>query len=132
MGSYMIEADKNEFEPKKWASDNPNGFPKRSMETHLNVLVVGGGLAGLMTALECWRKGHNVINILERQNGPVHTGKCVCVCVCVCVCEILQILLKTEWRLTTPSLGDFRRHHHHRPFGHQYFPPLAGHVAGTR
>ncbi|KAF4488556.1 FAD-dependent monooxygenase fsr3 [Colletotrichum fructicola] len=40
--------------------------------TGINVLVVGGGPAGYLTALECWRKGHNV-SILEKseQNSTI-------------------------------------------------------------
>ena len=49
-------------------------LPPRHPETGINVLVVGGGMGGLMTALECWRKGHNVVGILERNEGPVYSG----------------------------------------------------------
>lgn len=28
-----------------------------------------------MSALECWRKGHNVVGVLERNEGPVYTGE---------------------------------------------------------
>jgi NADPH-dependent 2,4-dienoyl-CoA reductase/sulfur reductase-like enzyme len=71
---YFIPGDENEFNPEKWKSNSPKGLPKRSPETHLNVLVVGAGPAGLMTALECWRRGHNVVGILERSSGPVYAG----------------------------------------------------------
>ena len=47
---------------------------KRYPETGISVLVVGSGIGGLMTALECWRKGHSV-QILERSAGPVYTGE---------------------------------------------------------
>ena len=30
-----------------------------------------------MCALECWRKGHNVVKIFERHENPVYTGQCV-------------------------------------------------------
>ncbi|KAL0938119.1 FAD-binding domain protein [Colletotrichum truncatum] len=34
-------------------------------QTGIQVIVVGAGIGGLMTALECWRKGHKVI-VLEK------------------------------------------------------------------
>ncbi|KAG5991260.1 hypothetical protein E4U52_003870 [Claviceps spartinae] len=71
---FLIETDQNEFQPDLWKNDDSNRLPKRCPETQLNVLVVGAGPSGLMTALECWRKGHNVVKILERSNGPVFTG----------------------------------------------------------
>jgi len=71
---FFVDGDKDEFTPEKWTSDSPGELPNRSPETHLNVLVVGSGPAGLMTALECWRKGHNVVGILERNNNPVYAG----------------------------------------------------------
>ncbi|RAH81741.1 FAD/NAD(P)-binding domain-containing protein [Aspergillus japonicus CBS 114.51] len=70
---YLTHGDKEEFDPAKWSS-TPGELPPRSPTTHLNVLIVGAGLAGLITALECWRKGHNVVGILERSLGPVYTG----------------------------------------------------------
>ena len=47
---------------------------KRYPDTDISVLIVGGGIGGLMTALECWRKGLTV-KILERSTGPVYTGE---------------------------------------------------------
>ncbi|KAJ5274863.1 hypothetical protein N7497_005471 [Penicillium chrysogenum] len=70
---YLSHGDKDEFNPQKWSS-TASQLPKRSPNTYLNVLIVGAGLAGLITALECWRKGHNVVGILERSQGPVYTG----------------------------------------------------------
>jgi NADPH-dependent 2,4-dienoyl-CoA reductase/sulfur reductase-like enzyme len=71
---YVATGDANEFHPDNWKTDLPNNLPKRGTETNLNVLVVGAGPSGLMTALECWRKGHNVVGILERSSGPTYTG----------------------------------------------------------
>ena len=47
---------------------------KRYPETGISVLIVGSGIGGLMTALECWRKGLSV-KIFERSAGPVYTGE---------------------------------------------------------
>ncbi|MCJ1419423.1 hypothetical protein MMC32_005778 [Xylographa parallela] len=47
--------------------------PKRCSLTGISVLIVGGGVGGIMTALECWRQGHEV-RLLERNSGPVGTG----------------------------------------------------------
>ncbi|KAH7563727.1 hypothetical protein BM1_00774 [Bipolaris maydis] len=40
----------------------------------LMVLVVGAGTGGLMSALECWRNGHEGVGILERSENPVFAG----------------------------------------------------------
>ncbi|TVY84601.1 FAD-dependent monooxygenase mdpD [Lachnellula suecica] len=77
--AFIVTGDKNEFDPEKWASSSPNGLPKRDPETHVNVLIVGAGFAGLMLALECWRKGHTVVGILERNNGPNYAGDLIVV-----------------------------------------------------
>ena len=83
-----VAGDKYEYDPRNWivkdssAQNNVNGakgtidahFPKRHPETGINVLVVGAGMGGLMTTLECWRKGHNIIGILERNDGPIYSG----------------------------------------------------------
>ena len=41
------------------------GNPPRYPDTGISMLIVGGGIGGLMCALECWRKGHQV-RVLER------------------------------------------------------------------
>jgi len=75
--AIAIEAagDKHEFDVGHWArSIDGKVMPKRSSSTGIDVLIVGAGMGGLTAALECWRKGHNVVGILERNNGPVYTG----------------------------------------------------------
>lgn len=73
--------DASEFDPAKWASTSSDRdvdglpLPQRHPCTGTTILVVGAGMGGLMTALECWRKGHNVVGILERNDGPVYSGK---------------------------------------------------------
>jgi 2-polyprenyl-6-methoxyphenol hydroxylase-like FAD-dependent oxidoreductase len=47
---------------------------KRHPETGISVLVVGAGVGGLVTALECWRKGHEV-QIVEKTPEPETEGK---------------------------------------------------------
>jgi monoamine oxidase len=42
--------------------------------TGIDVLIVGTGLAGLVAALECTRKGHNV-RVLERNDTINTAGK---------------------------------------------------------
>ena len=71
---FFVEGDKNEFDPEKYKSSSQIELPKRHPETGVNVLIVGASYGGLMTALECWRKGHNVVGILERNQGPNYSG----------------------------------------------------------
>ena len=52
----------------------PTTQPQRALETGISVLVVGAGVGGLVTALECWRKGHEV-RIVERSVDLVMTGQ---------------------------------------------------------
>lgn len=42
--------------------------------TGLKVLVVGGGPAGLLTALECWKKGHDV-EVVEKNSKNSTIGE---------------------------------------------------------
>ncbi|RDW62912.1 FAD-dependent oxidoreductase [Aspergillus mulundensis] len=73
-----IASDKHEFGPDRWAKTIENNgtynavhashLPTRRPSTGITVLIVGAGMAGLMTALECWRKGHDVVGILERRD----------------------------------------------------------------
>ena len=56
------------------ATTNMASTLKRYPETGISVLIVGSGIGGLMSALECWRKGHSV-QICERSSGPVYTGE---------------------------------------------------------
>jgi NADPH-dependent 2,4-dienoyl-CoA reductase/sulfur reductase-like enzyme len=71
--AFIVEGDEHEFDPEKWTAD-PGELPKRHAETHVHVLIVGAGFGGLLTALECWRKGHTVVGILERGKGPNYSG----------------------------------------------------------
>jgi cation diffusion facilitator CzcD-associated flavoprotein CzcO len=50
-----------------------SAHPHPEPSTGISILIVGAGVGGIMTALECWRKGHTV-RILERSQGPVETG----------------------------------------------------------
>ena len=47
-------------------------LPQRHPSTGVDVLIVGAGMGGLMSALECWRKGHNIVGVVERNDGPVN------------------------------------------------------------
>ena len=49
---------------------------KRCPESGISVLIVGAGMGGLMSAMECWRKGHTV-RILEKTKEAVFTGQSV-------------------------------------------------------
>lgn len=70
--TFFMVGDPDEFDPKKWITvSQPT---QRQTETHLEVLIVGAGYAGLMATLECWRMGHNVIGILDRNQGPNFSG----------------------------------------------------------
>lgn len=70
-----IAGDSSEFAPEQWAGEEfRSDLPKRHPQIDLDVLIVGAGMAGLVTALECWRKGMNVVGILERSEGPVYSG----------------------------------------------------------
>lgn len=79
--------DKHEFDPERWTTSGQNGvtnhqngtsahtrLPDRHPETGIDILIIGAGMGGLMTALECWRKGHNIAGIFERSAGPVYSG----------------------------------------------------------
>ncbi len=78
---FFTVGDQHEFDPERWTSaSGENGneealpLPKRDAETGIKVLIVGAGFAGLTAALECWRKGHEVVGILERNQGPNYSG----------------------------------------------------------
>ena len=128
MGSdsaYLAQGDKDEFNPDRWMSNASNEPAKRSAETQLNVLIVGGGPAGLMTALECWRKGHNIVGILERSQGPVYAGSSSDL-----IPHVLQNLPHIKHRMTNlqPWISH-RRHYRYWPFGSMYPPSLARNVS---
>ena len=46
---------------------------KRAPSNGISVVVVGGGVGGLMTALECWRIGCSV-RVLERSRQNITSG----------------------------------------------------------
>lgn len=48
-------------------------LPDRFPLSGISVLIAGGGVAGLLAALECWRKGHNV-RIVERSPSRLLSG----------------------------------------------------------
>jgi NADPH-dependent 2,4-dienoyl-CoA reductase/sulfur reductase-like enzyme len=45
--------------------------------TGIKVIIVGAGFAGLACAIECKRKGHDVV-ILEKFKELKQLGECVC------------------------------------------------------
>lgn len=114
---YTI-GDKEEFDPEKWISSTPNELPKRDPETHVNVLIVGAGFAGLMTALECWRKGHNIVGILERNEGPNYSGLSS-------LSSMQKHMKKGKKLIKTIYNGIYRRSHYHPAFSHFCLSPLA-------
>lgn len=74
---FFTLGDKHEFDPERWTrSADPSALPlpERAAPTGLKVLIVGAGLAGLTAALECWRNGHDVVGIIERNDGPNFSG----------------------------------------------------------
>lgn len=73
--SFLRNGDRNDYDPERWQA-SPGDLPERLPVTGLKVLVVGAGTGGLMSALECWRNGHEVVGILERSENPVFAGEC--------------------------------------------------------
>nr|QCF41199.1 CcxH [Bipolaris sorokiniana] len=71
--SFLRNGDRNDYDPERWQA-SPGDLPERLPVTGLKVLVVGAGTGGLMSALECWRNGHEVVGILERSENPVFAG----------------------------------------------------------
>lgn len=53
--------------------DKPSDIHRHPL-TGISVLIVGAGPVGLYTAMECWRKGHNVVRVLERSPVPNSGG----------------------------------------------------------
>lgn len=48
---------------------------QRSPENGIKVVIIGGGVAGLQAALECWRKGCDVV-VVERVEKLSPQGTC--------------------------------------------------------
>lgn len=71
---FITHGDQDEFDPAHWAMNMTARLPTRAPETKLNILIIGAGFSGLVSALECWRCGHNVVGILDRNQGPLYTG----------------------------------------------------------
>ena len=65
MGSIAVESKPAGLEPATLGSYPSSG---------IDVLIVGTGLAGLTAAIECTRKGHNVL-VLERHDSINTAGK---------------------------------------------------------
>ncbi len=55
---------------QNYIEDNILRYPPSGID----VIVVGAGIGGLLTALECWRKGHNV-SVLEKSPTLSHLGE---------------------------------------------------------
>lgn len=54
--------------------ENSSGdIPDRYPLSGVSVLIVGGGVAGLMAGLECWRKGHSV-RMIEKSSSRLVSG----------------------------------------------------------
>lgn len=51
----------------------PTPYIQRHQGTGITAVIVGGGVGGIMTALECWRKGIQV-RIYERSLKPETEG----------------------------------------------------------
>lgn len=54
-------------------SEDISEIPRHPL-TGISVLIVGAGPAGLYTALECWRKGHNP-RVIDRAPAPSPAGQ---------------------------------------------------------
>ncbi|KAK3720356.1 hypothetical protein LTR37_003767 [Vermiconidia calcicola] len=58
-----------------WYDDHTE--TKRYPENGIQVLIVGAGPGGLLSALECWRKGCSV-ELIDRSSEPLNTGDVFC------------------------------------------------------
>ncbi|KAE7996943.1 hypothetical protein FH972_001619 [Carpinus fangiana] len=96
--SFIFSGDKDQFSPERFAApssgspeaqlnahdaskgDTSNcdgaqkSLPQRHPVTGISVIIAGSGIGGLMAAIECWRKGHTVLKIFERNDAPIYTG----------------------------------------------------------
>ena len=71
---FFAVGDKHEYDAERSASERALFLPRRKAHTGIQVLIVGAGFAGLTAALECWRNGHKVVGILERNQCPNYSG----------------------------------------------------------
>lgn len=60
-------------EPDQTSTDPRGNLPERSPLSGISILIVGAGVGGLLAALECWRKGHEV-QIIEKSSTRLITG----------------------------------------------------------
>ena len=65
----LVDASFQEDLPLRTSTPSVKRYPKSG----ISILVVGAGVGGLLAALECWRKGHDV-RVLEKSSTHVMTG----------------------------------------------------------
>ena len=72
MANFTETLDFSQTDP-----DLTNGHDNVHCEppTGINVLIIGAGVGGIVAALECHRKGHNV-RIWERSRSAAAGGEC--------------------------------------------------------
>lgn len=71
MGSFEETLD---FSHTHSISPNGHSDVHRDPPSGINVLIVGAGVGGLVAAIECYRKGHNV-QIWERSKSAAAGGE---------------------------------------------------------
>lgn len=71
MGSFE---ETLEFSPADPSLVNGHSDVHCDPPSEINVLIVGAGVGGLVAAIECHRKGHNV-RVWERSKSPAAGGE---------------------------------------------------------